>query len=197
MLNSSINRAKSLSSLPQGLARTGQTGGANGVPSSPFMPLNGIDFPSPQDLRSQPMSFSGVPFTPDFNSDSDVDGGGECRRTQSLLSAYLDSELDPNSQNYVDAHLLHCPYCATVKNELAETDTLIKREWQRTLPLPSLSLTPKELRSIDSILASLPPEPVAEPQFATRRVHSRVRWVRFSAGLASLIALIGIFRRGK
>lgn len=197
MLNTSINRAKSLSSLPQGLARTGRTGDANGVPAHPFMPLSGIDFPSSQDLRSQPMSFSGIPFTPDFDSDSDVDGGSECRRTQSLLSAYLDSELDPGSQNYVDAHLAHCPHCATVKNELAETDTLIKREWQQTLPLPSLSLTLKELRSIDAILASLPPEPVSEPSFASRRVHSRVRWVRLSAGLASLIALIGIFRRGK
>ena len=114
--------------------------------------------------------------------------GGPCRRGIETLSAYLDGELDSDSQAEVANHLNNCPQCADAFDALLATDRMIQREW-RDAPLPSAS----EMRfALDSIMDALPPVPAAPPVFAPRRVHARFRWMRFVTGIASIIALLGL-----
>ncbi len=114
--------------------------------------------------------------------------GGNCRRGVETLSAYLDGELDSDSQAEVADHLNNCPQCADAFDALLATDRMIQREW-RDAPLPSAS----EMRfALDSLMDALPPLPAAAPEFAPRRVHARVRWMRFATGIASVIALLGL-----
>ena len=114
--------------------------------------------------------------------------GGQCRRGIETLSAYLDGELDSDSQAEVANHLNNCPQCADAFDALLATDRMIQREW-RDAPLPSAS----EMRfALDSIMGALPPLPDAPPVFAPRRMHARFRWMRFATGIASIIALLGL-----
>jgi hypothetical protein len=117
------------------------------------------------------------------------EGNEACRLVLTHLSAYQDGELDPDQQRVVEAHLANCPGCASNLDALRETDQLLQREWQESGPLPS-SLETRP--SIDAIMAALPPAPATPAQFAPKRVHSRARWMRFSTGLAGLLALISL-----
>ncbi|HLV80973.1 MAG TPA: zf-HC2 domain-containing protein [Chthonomonadaceae bacterium] len=117
------------------------------------------------------------------------EGSDACRLVLTHLSAYQDGELDPDPQRVVEAHLANCPGCASNLDALRAADALLQREWQESGPLPS-SLETRQ--SIDSIMAALPPAPPAPAQFAPKRVHSRARWMRFSTGLAGLLALISL-----
>ena len=117
-----------------------------------------------------------------------ADFGGNCRRGIETLSAYLDGELDSDSQAEVANHLNNCPQCADAFDALLATDRMIQREW-RDAPLPSAS----EMRfALDSIMDALPPLPVAPPAFAPRRIHAKARWMRFATGIAGVIALLGL-----
>ncbi|HZT41903.1 MAG TPA: zf-HC2 domain-containing protein [Chthonomonadaceae bacterium] len=117
------------------------------------------------------------------------EGNDACRLVLTNLSAYQDGELDPDQQRIVEAHLAKCTGCASNLDALRETDRLLQREWQESGPLPS-SLETRQ--AIDSIMAALPPAPATPAQFAPKRVHSRARWMRFSTGLAGLLALISL-----
>ena len=114
--------------------------------------------------------------------------GGHCRRGIETLSAYLDGELDSDSQAEVANHLNNCPQCADAFDALLATDRMIQREW-RDAPLPSAS----EMRfALDAIMDALPPLSAAPPEFAPRRLHAKFRWMRFATGIASIIALLGL-----
>ena len=126
----------------------------------------------------------------DADDDGNGDGGNEaCRLVAVNLSAYLDGELDVDQEQVVEAHLDHCPKCQASFDALETTDTLIEREWRDNAPLPSSS---EVKSSIDSIMAALPPAPAATLEFAPKRVHAKARWMRFSTGLAGIIAFISL-----
>jgi hypothetical protein len=74
-------------------------------------------------------------------------------------------------------------------SSLQETDRLIEREWREYPPLPSLS---ERILAIDKIMAELPPAAEAPQEFASKRVHARLRWMRFSTGFMGLIALFSL-----
>jgi hypothetical protein len=137
---------------------------------------------------SQP--FAVVPPTDDTVGGDSGDGGNDaCKLVMTHLAAYQDNELDPDQCRVIEAHLGKCPECAAGLEALQTTDMLIEREWRESAPLPS-SLRLKQ--SVDSIMTALPPAPVAPTAFAPKRVHSRGRWMRFSAGMASLIAFVSL-----
>ena len=152
---------------------------------------------NPQDVNSLRLpQVTDYPFAvvPPVFGDTDFGGGDEggneaCRLVTVNLSAYLDGELDDDQQRVVEAHLDRCPTCSASLDALQITDTLIQREWRDKAPLPSSS----EVKSaIDSIMAALPPAPAAAPEFAPKRVHARARWMRFSTGLAGMIAFFSL-----
>ncbi|HZO90632.1 MAG TPA: zf-HC2 domain-containing protein [Chthonomonadaceae bacterium] len=118
-------------------------------------------------------------------------GGGDdaCRLVQANLSAYQDNELDPDQRQKIEAHLAKCPECAAGLEALQRVDSLLEREWRECAPLPS-SLEHKN--PLDNIMAALPPTPAETPTFAPKRVHSRGRWMRFSTGLAGIIAFFSL-----
>ncbi len=170
-------------------AASGLTGDAASVPGDRqrFEPV----FSASEDLTRIP-GFPGTD-TPDFQSDS-PQSHAPCRRAEVYLSAYLDRELDTETTQALENHLVSCPNCMALKNELIETDESLRREWQQSLPLPSLSLSSRETAAISRILASLPPDPVSS--FAPRRIHARARWMRFSAGVVGFIALLCLLWSG-
>ena len=147
----------------------------------------------PQDINSLRLPeaaeypFAVVPpvFGDGDGYDGDEGGNEACRLVAVNLSAYLDGELDADQQRVVEAHLDHCAQCTAALDTLEITDTLIEREWRDNAPLPSSS---EVKSSIDSIMAALPPAPVSTPEFAPKRVHAKARWMRFSTGLAGIIA---------
>ena len=118
-------------------------------------------------------------------------GGGSdaCDLVSVNLSAYQDGELDPDQMRLVVNHLTTCPQCAAELKALRATDRRIQREWRDSAPLPSSS---RFDQSIDAIMAALPPAPAAPAVFAPKRVHARARWMRFSTGMAGIIALAGM-----
>lgn len=154
------------------------------------MANNAPSLPAPSYLSD---SVSGPAFpkpgaNPAFPETGVKTGNGGCRRGIETLCAYLDGELDSDSQAEVADHLNNCPQCADAFDALLATDRMIQREW-RDAPLPSAS----EIRfALDSIMDALPPLPDAPPVFAPRRVHARFRWMRFATGIASIIALLGL-----
>ena len=117
----------------------------------------------------------------------DYDGyGSGCGRMTAYLSAFLDGELDRDTQNRVEIHLDSCPQCAAHFDALLAADSLIQREWRDNAPLPS----PSEVRiAVDAIMDALPPVPAAA-HFAPKRVHARARWIRFATGVAGVMALL-------
>lgn len=133
--------------------------------------------------------FAVIPPTDAVAFGGEGEGNDACRLVLTHLSAYQDGELDPDQQRVVEAHLAKCTECASNLNALRQTDQLLQREWQDSGPLPS-SLETRQ--SIDAIMAALPPVPSTPAQFAPKRVHSRARWMRFSTGLAGLLALISL-----
>ena len=184
-------------------SRNRKSGDSHDVPGVPFISTRYPDAfvrfsktaPEPSDFdvartERDNLGFPGIPQIPDSGS-KNPQGNDDCLRTQSLLSAYLDRELDTPTINRVETHLETCPNCSAMEISLLNLDEQLKWEWQRDLPLPSSSLSLKERASIDSILSALPPETVTVPDFAPRRIHARARWMRFSAGIAALIALLG------
>ncbi|HZP80041.1 MAG TPA: zf-HC2 domain-containing protein [Chthonomonadaceae bacterium] len=122
-----------------------------------------------------------------------ADGGsGEdnpCDLVMANLAAYVDNELNGDERRVVETHVAKCAECAAGLDALRTTDAMLQREWRECVPLPS-SLQFK--RSVDSIMAALPPAPAAPAAFARKRVHSRLRWIRFSTGLAGLFAFISL-----
>ena len=155
---------------------------------SDYAPSNLADSAAPIS-GSAAVAFPIPGATPAFPETDNKPGfGGGCRRGIETLSAYLDGELDSDSQTEVANHLNNCPQCADAFDALLATDRMIQREW-RNAPLPSAS----EMRfALDSIMDALPPVPAAPPVFAPRRVHARFRWMRFATGIASIIALLGL-----
>ena len=152
---------------------------------------------NPQDVNSLRVpNATEFPFAvvPPVYGDADFGGGDEggneaCRLVAVNLSAYLDGELDVDQQQVVEAHLDRCPKCSASLDEMHTTDTIIEREWRDNAPLPSSS----EVRNaIDSIMAALPPAPVSAPEFAPKRVHAKARWMRFSTGLAGILAFFSL-----
>ncbi len=134
--------------------------------------------------------FAAVPPTDATVGGDSGDGGDDaCKLVMTHLAAYQDNELDSDQRYVIEAHLGKCPECAAGLEALRTTDALIEREWRECAPLPS-SLRFKQ--SVDSIMAALPPVPVAPTAFAPKRVHSRLRWMRISAGLASVVAFFSL-----
>src|SRR5579862_10028678 len=87
------------------------------------------------------------------------------------LAAYQDGELDPDTFNLVDDHASRCTRCSAVLSSMQELDRQIQREWRENSPLPtSFQLQ----RSVDSIMAQLPQEPAAQPEYTPKRVHARL-----------------------
>ncbi|HLJ57020.1 MAG TPA: zf-HC2 domain-containing protein [Chthonomonadaceae bacterium] len=118
--------------------------------------------------------------------------GGEpesCRLVVVNLSAYLDSELDPDQAQLVADHLNSCPRCADLLDAMEGTDEDIVREWRDSAPLPSSS---QFRNGVDAIMGALPPAAAAAEPFAPRRVHSRTRWMRFATGLSGVIVAGGM-----
>lgn len=72
-----------------------------------------------------------------------------CQEFESLLSEYLDSQLDPVMQSLVAEHALQCPLCHDLLNEVRKNLDICKN-----LPLPQVSLAKLEA----SILSSTMPE---------------------------------------
>ncbi|HLK55399.1 MAG TPA: zf-HC2 domain-containing protein [Chthonomonadaceae bacterium] len=151
----------------------------------------------PQDVNNlRAAQSTEYPFAvvPPSYGDGDFGGGHEggneaCRLVAVSLSAYLDGELDEDQQQVVETHLDRCPKCVASLAALETTDTLIEREWRDNAPLPSSS---EVKNSIDSIMAALPPAPAATPEFAPKRVHAKARWIRFSTGIAGVIAFMSL-----
>jgi hypothetical protein len=143
------------------------------------------------DMPGRPESpFAVVPPNTTFGGGSGSHGGNDaCRLVMANLSAYLDNELDPDQERVIEGHLSQCAECASNLVALQTTDRLLQREWRDSSPLPS-SLHFKQ--SVDAIMASLPPVPGEQTAFASKRVHSRARWMRFSTGLAGVVAFLAM-----
>jgi hypothetical protein len=146
------------------------------------------------DMPGRPESpFAIVPPNTTFGGGSGHHGGNDaCRLVMANLSAYLDNELDPDQERVIEGHLSQCAECASNLSALRTTDRLLQREWRGSAPLPS-SLDFKQ--SVDAIMAALPPVPGEQTPFAPKRVHSRARWMRFSTGLAGVIAFFAMLCR--
>jgi anti-sigma factor RsiW len=112
-----------------------------------------------------------------------------CNLVQVNLAAYLDGELDEDMWAVVNNHLAGCDRCADVLSEIQETDKQIQREWRDSSPLPSSS---QLHAAVDAIMDKLPEAAKASPEFAARRVHARVRWMRFSTGAAGAFVLFAL-----
>ncbi len=130
---------------------------------------------------------------PDFTSGGeggDPDPFNEaCSLVWVNLAAYKDEELDQDTYEAVDNHMAHCSRCSAMLKAMQETDILIEREWRDHPPLPS----PSEVKqSIDNIMAALPPAADELQEFAAKRIHAKVRWMRFSTGFTGVIALFSL-----
>jgi anti-sigma factor RsiW len=126
---------------------------------------------------------------------SDYDGGmGDhnpryeaCDLIMVNLSAYLDGELDQDTFDLVNSHIDRCSRCTAIFASMQQLDGDIEREWRDGTPLPSFI----EMQdAVDAIMNSLPPAPEDTPEYAPRRVHAKVRWMRFATGLFSAIGLL-------
>lgn len=132
-------------------------------------------------------SFAIVP--PPGLSDGGSGGYHPCDLVRENLAAYVDNELNGDERRVVETHVAKCAECAAGLDALRTTDSMLQREWRECVPLPS-SL--RFRHSVDSIMAALPPAPAAPAAFARKRVHSRLRWIRFSTGMAGLFAFISL-----
>lgn len=112
-----------------------------------------------------------------------------CRLVLVNLSAYQDGELDSDTLIVVEAHIAKCDYCSAILDTMIETDEMVEREWREYSPLPS-SFGVKH--AVDNIMAQLPAVPDAPHEFAPKRVHARLRWMRFSTGVMSIVALFSM-----
>jgi anti-sigma factor RsiW len=130
------------------------------------------------------------PEYPSGGGDSDPEPFNEaCSLVWVNLTAYLDDELDQDTYQVVDNHIAYCARCSAMLSSLQETDRLIEREWREYPPLPSSS---ERKLAIDNIMAELPSAVEAPPEYAPKRVHQKVRWMRFSTGFMGLIALFSL-----
>ena len=113
-----------------------------------------------------------------------------CSLVSVNLAAYQDGELDQDTYEAVDTHIAHCNRCSAMLFSLQETDILIEREWREYPPLPS----PSEVKqSIDNIMSNLPVAAEAPQEFSPKRIHAKVRWMRFSTGFMEfLVALFSL-----
>jgi anti-sigma factor RsiW len=139
-------------------------------------------------MHSDQDADSGVPGPPAASWQGNGDGD-PCAWVQANLAAYADDEVDPKQHNSISDHLHLCGRCATDLNKLIQIDSIIQREWQQDVPLPS-SLEHKQ--GVERIMAALPDEPVTQVRFAARRVHARMRWTRLAAGVAGMALLAGL-----
>lgn len=152
--------------------------GQDAAGNSEKMPLSGLH------------SVGSVPPTDNPGGYGDGDPGDEaCNLVFVNLAAYQDQELDPDQLAVVEAHLNRCPRCMARLTTLQELDAQIEREWRESAPLPSSS---QFKNSIDAIMAALPEEPVAAPEYTQKRVHARARWMRFSTGMAGVVAFVSM-----
>lgn len=149
----------------------------NGKPQDPVSPTR----PAVADAPFAPV--------PPVAPVSGGDGNDGCKLVVANLSAYLDSELDPEQSEIIAAHLNQCAHCATEYDALQTINRTIQREWRDNAPLPSSS---EMQRSIDAIMDALPLVPEAPKTFAPKRRHDRTRWMRFSTGLAGFILFLGL-----
>jgi anti-sigma factor RsiW len=117
------------------------------------------------------------------------DEQNDCLWVAENLSAYLDEALDPATLRRFEKHIGDCLRCAADLKMFLEKDRLIQREWRQTAPLPSSS---QVRQSVDAIMDALPPAPEVPATFASKRVHARARWMRFSTGLTGLLAFFGM-----
>jgi len=132
------------------------------------------------------------PQQPSFSGDDDDRG---CGFSTELISAYIDQELDADTENSVAQHLNSCPACAGVYAEMLLVDETIQVqyhwEWRDSTPLPlhvnedaaayavDGAAASRPVDAIDRIMAMLPEGEQQSPVYAPRRVHARARWMRF------------------
>lgn len=144
--------------------------------------VDGSDYPSAATLNSiMPPNLVINGFLPGEPSES-------CRFVEANLSAYIDSELDPEQVDLINTHLGKCSHCSRMLAETEEMDDYILREWRNSVPLPSSS---EHKNSIDAIMNALPNDEENTFRFPARRVHTRSRWTRLAAGLTGVVAIGG------
>ena len=133
----------------------------------------------------QTASFAVVPPADPRGQEGGEGGGDACKLVTVNLSAYMDDELDLDQVRVIEAHLYQCPDCVANLKAMEEADSILEREWRDRSPLPSSS---QVRRSIDNIMDALPPVPAKPAVFAPKRVHARMRWMRFAAGMTGMVA---------
>ena len=106
-----------------------------------------------------------------------------------LLAAYVDGELPPETTAQIDAHLLGCTRC---RREVTVHQSLATRLSRVTRPAVSAAFDDRLRAALAAAPVAAPiATPIATPTVATPLAASRpTRWIRGLAALAVVIALV-------
>jgi len=136
-------------------------------------------------------SHGSVPPPSDRSGSPDTGGDGDpknelCTLVAVNLAALLDGELDADTNELVASHLSSCNRCKAEFEQIASIDQDILREWRQESPLPS---SREVSHAIEGVMSALPPDTEEPVQFAGKRVHARLRWMRFSTGTIAILVV--------